>query len=57
MAIELQQIMNKLSHIESDLDYIKKHISDVDLVLTSEDLESINEAKSDLVAGKTKRLA
>ena len=57
MTIELQQIMNKLSHIESDLDYIKKHISDVDLVLTSEDLESINEARKEFSSGKTKRLA
>lgn len=57
MASELQQIMNKLNHIESDLTYIKKHISDVDLVLTDEDIEAIQEAKRDLVAGKTKRLA
>ncbi len=57
MATELQQIMNKLNHIESDLTYIKKHISDVDLVLTSEDMEAIQEAKRDLVTGKTKRLA
>jgi len=57
MPIELQQIMNKLSHIEADLTYIKNHISDVDLVLTGDDIEAIQEAKRDLVAGKTKRLA
>jgi len=57
MPTELQQIMNKLDHIESDLTYIKKHISDVDLVLTDDDQEAIKEAKKDLVAGKTKRLA
>lgn len=57
MAPELQQIMNKLAHIELDLGYIKKHLSDMDLVLTDDDMEALQQAEKDLVAGKTKRLA
>ena len=56
MSIETQKIFDKLEHIESDLNYIKKHISDVDLILTDDDLSSLHEAEEDLATGKTKRL-
>ena len=49
--------MSKLEHIESDLSFIKKHLHDVDLVLTDDDVEALQEAEADLKAGKTKRLA
>jgi hypothetical protein len=55
MATEIQQIMDKLNHIQSDIDYVKEHISDVDLVLTDEDLDALHEAEEDLTTGKTKR--
>jgi len=56
MATEAKEILNKLELIKADLDYIKKHMVDVDLVLTDDDLEALEEAESDLKAGKTKRL-
>lgn len=57
MSAELQRIMNKLDSIQSELDYIKNHIADVDLVLTDEDLHSIKEGEEDWRAGKTRRIA
>ena len=57
MAAESKAIIEKLEHIQSDLDYIKKHIADVDLVLTEDDLESLKKAEEDLKKGKAKRIA
>ena len=51
-----EQIISKLQHIESDLSFIKKHIQDIDLVLTDDDVEALKEAEADLKVGKTKRL-
>ncbi len=56
MATETKQILDRLEAIKSDLDYIKKHMADVDFVLTDEDIESLKEAENDFKAGKTKRL-
>ena len=56
MATEAKEILDKLETIKADLDYIKKHMVDVDLVLTDDDLEALEEAESDLKKGKTKRL-
>ena len=56
MATEAKEILDKLEIIKSDLDYIKNHMVDVDLVLTDDDIEALEEAESDLKAGKTKRL-
>lgn len=56
MTSEVQLIMEKLNHIELDLSFIKKHICDLDLILTDDDNKAIQEAKADLKAGKTKRL-
>ena len=56
MASENKQILDKLNAIKSDIDYIKKHIVDVDSVLTEDDIESLKEAEKDLKQRKTKRL-
>ena len=56
MASETKQILEKLEAIKSELDYIKKHMTDMDIVLTDDDIESLKEAEKDLKAGKTKRL-
>ncbi len=55
MNAEAQQIMEKLNHIQSDLNFIKEHINDVDLVLMDDDIESLQKAEEDLKAGKTTR--
>lgn len=56
MVTEIKQIMDRLEHIQSDIDYLKGHLSDVDLVLTDDDLDALHRAEADLAAGKTKRL-
>lgn len=56
MTNETKQILKELKGIRSDLDYIKSHIKDVDILLTDDDIESIREAEKDLKEGKTKRL-
>ena len=50
------EIMTELKEIRKDLDYIKKHLADSDLVLTDDDIESIREADKNLAEKKTKRL-
>ena len=56
MASETKQILEKLEAIKLELDYIKKHMTDMDIILTDDDIESLKEAEKDLKAGKTKRL-
>lgn len=57
MTSAAQQLLEKLDHIQSDIKYIKEHLVDIDLILTDEDLESLQKAEEDLKAGRTKRLA
>ncbi len=56
MVAETKQILEELKVIKNDLGYIKKHIIDIDMVMTDDDIESIREAEKDLKEGKTKRL-
>lgn len=56
MADQNKQILEKLSEIKTELDYIKDHLVDVDAVLTEDDLGALKDAESDLKAGRTKRL-
>ncbi|MBI5072555.1 hypothetical protein HZA99_01935 [Candidatus Woesearchaeota archaeon] len=53
---ETKQILDELRVIRSDLDYIKGHLSDIDLVLTDDDKEAIESAENDWKTKKTKRL-
>ncbi|HLD06059.1 MAG TPA: hypothetical protein VJC16_00810 [Candidatus Nanoarchaeia archaeon] len=56
IATEMKQIVEKLDNLQSDITYIKKHLADVDSVLTDDDREALEEAEKDLKAQKTKRL-
>lgn len=56
MTAEIKQIVEKLDHMQSDIDYIKKHLADVDAILTEDDAEALREAEEDLKANKTKRI-
>ena len=51
-----KEIATELRAIKGDLNYIKKHMADVDTILTDDDLEAIQAAEADLKEGKTKRL-
>jgi len=56
MANGTRMIIKELKGIKSDIRYIKKHIVDVDRMLTNDDINSLKEAEMDLKKGKTKRL-
>lgn len=56
METETHDIMNKLNEIKSDLDFIKGHVRDIDVIMTEDDYSSLDEAESDFKTGKTKRL-
>jgi len=56
MTAQIKEFTEKLNHIQSDLNFIKKHINDIDLVLTDDDINALHEAEEDLATGKTKRI-
>ena len=47
------QIMQELREIKMDLDFIKKHMVDVDTILTPEEEVELNEGLRELEKGKT----
>ncbi|MBI2076128.1 MAG: hypothetical protein HYT72_02680 [Candidatus Aenigmarchaeota archaeon] len=51
-----EQILKELKEIKAELNIIKMHIKDIDVVLTDDDIESIRQAEKDLKEGRTKRL-
>jgi len=51
-----QKIVHELQAIRHDIEYTKKHIADVDTVLTGNDMEALREADENHLSGKTKRL-
>ena len=56
MATETKMIMDKLNEIKVELAYIKKHIVDMDIVLTQDDAEALGQAEEDLKKGRTVKL-
>jgi len=50
-------ILGKLDEIKSELDYIKDRITDIDTVMTQDDLESLEEAEKEFKEGKTTSLS
>ncbi len=56
MTTETKTILQKLDNIKADLDYLKEHIVDIDVILTDEDIVALKEAEKDLKLCKTKRL-
>lgn len=47
-------IINRIDDLKQDISFIKEHI--IDITLTQEDIDSLNEAEEDLRKGTTKRL-
>ena len=47
-------IINKLDMLKREIDFIKEHL--IDVTLTQDDIDSLNEAEEDLRKGRTKRL-
>ena len=56
MKRETKQILEELEEIKSELNYIRRHMIDLDIVLTDDDIGSLKEAEINLKEGKTKRL-
>lgn len=54
MVTRAKQILEELKAIRNDLDYIKEHIVDVDLVLTDDDIAALDRAEDDLKKGESK---
>ncbi|HLC86709.1 MAG TPA: hypothetical protein VJH65_00315 [Candidatus Nanoarchaeia archaeon] len=52
--INTKEIIVRLSRLQSDINFVREHIEDI--TLTEDDLESIEEARTDLKEGKTRRL-
>lgn len=55
-SVSLQTIHKDLEFLKNKITEIEKHIIDLDVVLTDDDIESLLEAEKDLKEGKTKRL-
>lgn len=51
--INPQEIMNKLIKLQSDVDFIKNNMVDIDCILTEEDREAIKLADKEFEEGKT----
>ncbi len=47
-----QEILNELRTIRVDIELIKKHMVDVDSIMTKEDLEALEEYEKEKKAGK-----
>ena len=47
-------IINKLDALKQEIAFIKEHI--IDITLTQDDIDSLNEAEEDLKKGRTKKL-
>jgi len=56
MATQIQKVIEKLDHIQSDVCFVKKRLVDVDCILTDDDISALEEAEEDFRSGKTKRL-
>ena len=56
MSDENKQILKELQEIKDGINYIKKHVVDADIILTSDDLNSLEEAEKDFREGKTKKI-
>ena len=53
MEHQFKQVIEKLDVIKSELDYIKKHMVDVDTILTPEEKERLEESLEDFKKGRT----
>lgn len=50
---DIEKLSGKLDTIQSDLDYIKEHMANIDVVMTEDDLNSLDEAEIEFKVGKT----
>jgi hypothetical protein len=51
--MEAVAVMEKLNSIQSELDFIKEHMVDVDTILTEEDRADLAQARNEFKEGKT----
>ena len=48
-----KEILVRLTKLQSDMEYIKEHIVDIDTILTIEEEEALEESLKELKEGKT----
>lgn len=53
MAAPEENIFNELRSIRSDIDFIKNHMIDVDMILTKKEEESLEKSIAEKKSGKT----
>lgn len=56
MTNETKLILEELKDIRADVECIKRHVIDADMIVSDEDIESIKEAEKDFKESRTKRL-
>jgi len=54
--VNLEIIYEELKTIKDELDYIKKHMIDIDSIMTEEDYEAIEKAREEKKQGKLSNL-
>ena len=56
MTTETRMILEKLDDIKSEIGFIKEHMVDIDMILTSEEEKRLEESLKDLKEGRTTSL-
>ena len=56
MANGNKEILEQLKDIKSELDYLKQHLVNFDIILTDDDIESLQQAEKDFKNKKTLRI-
>ena len=51
--MENKTVLEKLESIQSELDFIKEHMVDVDTIMTEEDKKALAEAREEFENGET----
>jgi len=55
-TVTLNVINKNIEYLMKEIAELKKHVVDMDCILTYDDMASLDEAENDLREGKTKRI-
>jgi hypothetical protein len=54
--VSMKQVFDELQSLKKDVNFIKKHMIDVDMILTEDDKKSMKEAEEEYAKGETTSL-
>jgi len=54
--VSMEQVFDELQSLKKDVSFIKKHMIDVDMILTEDDKQSLKEAEEEYAKGETTSL-